>query len=106
MIKKITTVAANQNILQLEPMKAMIKERMGITTEKEYQLLISSKGLGLDISFDIIFSAINQVFINENLEANDIIENIVYTTNGRYYKRIKSIEIGTPCTCTINFEIL
>lgn len=106
MIKKITTTVANQNILQLEPIKAMIKERMGIITENDYQLLINAEGLGLDMSFDIIFPSTNQVFINDRLEANDILENIVYTTNGRYYKKVKRIEIATPCACTINFEIL
>ena len=99
-IIKFTTTGANEDLLQNSVVKAIVMERIGATTDAQYQAVID--GGTLKMRFDIYFSATNQVKINDQ-SYNDLLEDIVYSSSDFTY--LKTLKIKTACSGTLYFEI-
>ena len=92
---KFTTTTNDENILDNIDVQKRICERLGIPTDK-YLSLLSGDGIKMD--FTLFFSATNKVSVNNGL-FDDLIEDSVFTSGGKYM--VKSIRIKTPTTASI-----
>jgi hypothetical protein len=99
-IVKFTTTIAEEDIMQLAVVKERIMERMGLTTDSQYDSAISNNSIKM--RFSIFFPSINQISINEK-DYDDLIEDVVYDSSD--YTIIKTIKIKVATTATFYFEM-
>lgn len=90
--------SAEEEILDIAEVKEVLKSLTNCKTDAEYKAM---KEQGIIMNVDI-FTKNTRVKINNGLY-NDLIENVVYTTDN--ITRIRSIKTETDATGTIAFKM-
>jgi hypothetical protein len=106
-IVKVTTTTPNEDLLQNATVKASIMERLGITEASDYVAIFvvgpNGEKKGIDMIFDAIFDADNQISINGDIY-NDLIEGIAYSSGTNH--KVTTLRVKTAGTVTLNYDIL
>lgn len=97
---KFTTTKANEDILQNAQIKSVIMERLGFTTDAQYDAKINDSGI--EIKFDIIFNGTNKISFNDRIY-NDLIEDMAYSSGS--YLFLKALKIQNAGTGILIFNI-
>lgn len=92
------TASAEEEILDIAEVKEVLKSLTNCKTDAEYKAM---KEQGIIMNVDV-FTKNTRVKINDGLY-NDLIENVVYTTDN--ITRIRSIKTETDATGTIAFKM-
>lgn len=95
---KFTTTSADEEILNIAEVKAVLYDMLGADSEEEYQMLVSN---GIDTNIDV-FTTETRIKIN-NTTYNDLIEDTLYSTNN--VTRIFSVKSESPASGVIVFTM-
>ena len=95
---KFTTSAADEEILNITEVQAVLKNMLSCDNDTDYNAIMSR---GIDMSVDV-FTHGTRIKIN-NTTYNDLIEDAVYSTNN--LSRIYSVKSELPATGVIVFTM-
>lgn len=97
-----TSTSGDYELLQDSNIKAFIKERIGVITDKEYQDYLTN--VGLNMYFEIYFQTPQRVSINNGYYQTTMDGDLYYS--GNFINPLQSIKIeNTGVTGLIAFQI-